>query len=308
MDHIPFEPPVDRSSPRHQWFGEVEQYRLKLRRFTKLPPEFTVQRISFQPDIERYQKAAACARSIETTISPRRRAAPKNDEPRSAESLENSQRRAHTKVRLLVQELAPTALVTFTTRETMPLEALMWCWQYFTRLLRTAGMDYQYVAVPERHPTNPEHLHLHVAYRGRTPYGTLRRFWHMALEARHGRKLRHILRGSDSPGNIDVQNIKARDGVRRIRKIAKYVSKYITKDLISEFNRKRYWPSKGIDLADAAVFWLDSLSQSDAIREACRMLGQWDDEMGFTPQKLFTPSERVCWCAIDPDKTPPPPF
>jgi hypothetical protein len=130
----------------------------------------------------------------------------------------------------------------------------------------------------------------------------------MALEARHGRKVRCILRGTESPGNIDVQNIKARDSIRRIRKIARYVSKYITKDLISEFNRRRYWPSKGIDLAAASVFWLDSLSQFDAVREACRMLGQWDEIAGLTEQKLFMPSERVCWCAIDPDRTPPPPF
>lgn len=309
MENVPFEPSLDRSKPVHFWAGETEQYRLKIRRFSRVPAEFTVQRISFQRDLERYQRAASFARTTEVSVPPpRRRAAPENDEPRSAESLENSQRRAKTNVRLLVTELAPTALVTFTTRETMSLDDLMGCWQHFTRLLRMSSMEYDYVAVPERHPSNPEHLHLHVAYRGRTPYGVLRRFWHMALEARHGRKVRCILRGSESPGNIDVQNIKARDTTRRIRKIARYVSKYITKDLISAFNRRRYWPSKGIDLAGAAVFWLDSLTQFDAVREACQMLGQWDAESGLTPQKLFIPSERVCWCAIDPDRTPPPPF
>jgi len=308
MENVPFEPLVDRSKPVHFWAGETEQYRLKIRRFSSLPAEFTVQRVSFDRDLERYQRAAAFAGTTEVSVPRPRRVSHENDEPRSAESLERSQRRAKTNVRLLVTELAPTALVTFTTRETMSLDALMWCWQYFTRLLRDSSMDYEYVAIPERHPSNPDHLHLHVAYRGRTPYGVLRRFWHMALEARHGRKVRCILRGSESPGNIDVQNIKARDSIRRIRKIARYVSKYITKDLISEFNRRRYWPSKGIDLAAASVFWLDSLSQFDAVREACRMLGQWDEVAGLTEQKLFMPSERVCWCAIDPDRTPPPPF
>lgn len=308
MENISFDPPVDRSKPRHFWAGETEQYRLKVRRFSTLPAEFTVQRVSFDRDLERYQRAAQFARTTEVSVPRPRRVPSQNDEPRSAESLERSQRRAKTNVRLLVTELAPTALVTFTTRETMSLDSLMWCWQHFTRLLRDAAMDYEYVAIPERHPSNPEHLHLHVAYRGRTPYGVLRRFWHMALEARHGRKVRCILRGAESPGNIDVQNIKARDGIRRIRKIARYVSKYITKDLISEFNRRRYWPSKGIDLAAASVFWLDSLTQFDAVREACRMLGQWDELADLTEQKLFRPSERVCWCAIDPDRTPPPPF
>lgn len=298
----------DRSKPVHPWYGETEQFRVKVQRYSNLPFEFTVQRISFEKDLQRYQAAAAHARTVETTITPRRRVPSDPDAERSPESLERAQRRAKTNVRKLVTELAPTALVTFTTRETMTLDQLMWCWQYFTRLMRDAGVEFDYVAVPEQHPTNPEHLHLHVAYRGRTAYNNLRRFWHMALEARHGRRVKCVLRGSESPGNIDVQNIKARDSLRRIRKVARYVSKYITKDLISEFNRKRYWPSKGIDLVKAEAFWLDSLSMSDAVREACRMLGQWDDEGGLTPQKLFRPSDRVCWCATDPALTPPPPF
>lgn len=295
----------DKTAPRHAWHAEQIQYRLKVRRFSRVPAEFTVQKIDFGPEVDRYRRAYENGMSW---AGPRRGVRVQSDEPRSAESLERSERRAKTNVRLNVIELAPSALVTFTTRETMPLDSLFWCWQYFNRLMRDAGVEFEYVAVPERHPTNPDHLHLHVAYRGRTPFNLLRRFWHMALEARHGRRVRSILRGTESPGNVDVQTVKARESNRRIRKIAKYISKYITKDLISEFNKKRYWPSKGIDLAAAQVYWLDSLSQVDAIREACRMLGQWDESLGMTPQRLFIPSDRVCWCAIDPDATPPPPF
>lgn len=307
MENAPFDPSLDRSKPLHFWAGETEQYRLKVQRFSRVPVELTVQRISFDRDVERYIRAAENARTIEASVPPRRARA-KTDAPRDPESLERSQRRAKTGVRLLVTELAPTALVTFTTREVMSLDALMWCWQYFTRLLRDACMGYEYVAVPERHPTNPDHFHLHVAYRGRTPFDVMRRFWHMALEARHGRKVSCILRGSESPGNIDVQKIKSRDPLRRVRKIARYVSKYITKDLIAEFNRRRYWPSKGINLQDAKVFWLSSLSQADAVREACMLMGQWDSEAGLCPQSAFRPSDRVWWCAVDPEKTPPPPF
>lgn len=299
--------PSDSVGPRHRWFDEQIQFRLKVRRFSNVPAEFTVQKISFEKEYERYRFAADNAKSIESTIPPRRRGGG-GDSVQSAESLERSQRRAKTNVRLCAIELAPTALVTFTTRETMPLESLLWCWQYFTRLMRDAAFDFEYLAVPERHPTNPQHLHLHVAYRGRTPFSVMRRFWHMALESLHGRKVRCILRGSESPGNVDVQKIKARDQVNRIRKIAKYIAKYITKDLISEFNKKRYWPSKGINLQAAAVFWLGSLSQAEAVREACQMLGQWDDELGLCPQNLFIPSDRVAWCAINSALTPPPPF
>ena len=302
-----FESP-DLSKPLHRWFDEQTQYRLKVRRFSSVPPEFTVQKISFEAEFERYRRAAENAKSVESSVHRRARSVVRGDDTRSDESLERSQRRAKTAVRLHVIELAPTALVTFTTRETMSLDDLLWCWQYFTRLMRQAGIDFEYVAVPERHPTNPDHLHLHAAYRGKTPFNTMRRLWHIALEARHGRKPACMLRGPEAPGNVDVQVVKARQQITRIRKIARYISKYITKDLISAFNRRRYWPSRGIDLAAASVYWLDSLTQIDAIREACRMLGQWDESANLCPQKMFRPSDRVMWCAVDPALSPDPPF
>lgn len=289
-------------APRHPWHTEQTQYRVKVQSFSRLPDEVTVQRISFERDFDRYHRAYENGQRSCFT----QRRAPDPDKPRDPEALERAQRRAKTRVRLHVTELAPEALVTFTTRETLSLEKLLIAWQHFTRLLRLNNLPYEYVAVPERHPSNPEHLHLHVAYRGETNFSTLRRLWHVALEALHGRKVRAILRGPASPGNIDVQKIKSRDHLRRIRKIARYISKYITKDLISEFNQKRYWPSKGIDLQSAKVYWLESLAPADAIREACVMVGQWDFEAGAPGQALFHPSDRVCWFAVDPERTPPP--
>ena len=299
-----FDPIPDQTTPQHSVFDEPTQYRLKVRRFSRVPAEFTVQQVNFDRDVEGYRRAYENGDSSwgmgKKTRSP---GSLLNDESR-----ERAQRRAKTQVRLSVIELAPNALVTFTTRETMSIDALLWCWQYFTRMMREAGIDFEYVCVPERHPANPNHFHLHAAYRGETNFKNLRRMWHVALEARHGRRINKTLYGPESPGNIDVQPVKARESVRRVRKIAKYISKYITKDLISEFNRKRYWPSKGVNLAAAAVFWLTSINQVDAIREACRLLGQWDEECNLCPQTMFRPSERVMWCAIDPLNTPPPPF
>lgn len=289
-------------APLHHWFTDPDQYRLKVRTFSRMPPEFTVQRVSFERDQRAYLNAYH--RGNHSAFP--RRARPDPDQPRDAESIERSQRRAKTAVRLTVTELAPTALVTFTTRETLTLDELLWCWGHFTRSLRRAAFDFEYVAVPERHPTNPDHLHLHVAYRGRTPFNVLRRLWHVALEALRGRVVRCILRGKESPGNIDVQSIKSRDSLRRIRKIARYVSKYITKDLIAEFNRRRYWPSKGINLPDAQAFWLRSLSMADALREACVLVGEWDYALDQPGQKVFCPSDRVAWFAVDPDRSPPP--
>ncbi|MFV4069290.1 hypothetical protein ACNJP4_20880, partial [Mycobacterium tuberculosis] len=80
------------------------------------------------------------------------------------------------------------------------------------------------------------------------------------------------------------------------------------KDLICEFNKRRYWPSKGINVESAQVFWLSSLDQQSAIREACELLGQWDYQAESPAQKMFRPSDRIAWFAVDPGSTPPPPF
>lgn len=295
----------DKSKPRHFWAHETTQHRVKVRTFSRLPPEVTIQKISFERDLETVNRAYENGYTNCRTIRGLRT---KGDRVQDAESIERSQRRAKTQVRVTCCELAPTALVTFTTRETISIDKLLGCWQHFSRLMKLAGMDFEYVAVPERHPKNPEHFHLHVAYRGRTPFNLMRRFWHMSLESMHGRRVSKVMRGADSPGNIDVQTIKGRTDIKRCRKIAKYISKYITKDLIAEFNRRRYWPSKGINLQDAKIYWLDSLSMNEAIREACMMLGEWQDSANAPSQKLFNPSDRVAWFAVEPERSPPPPF
>ena len=82
---------------------------------------------------------------------------------------------------------------------------------------------------------------MHVAWRGEgfVNYNMLRRFWHMAIGKRAGVVVKKVLRGPDSLGNVQDRQIKASAGsYRHTEKIAKYIGKYITKDLISEFNKK----------------------------------------------------------------------
>lgn len=293
---------VDRTTPRHHFFEEVEQYRLKVQRFSRVPCEVTVQRISFERDQARYLMAAENGVRNLTTL--RRQRDP--DRKPDAESVERSQRRAKTAVRLRVTELAPGALVTFTTRKVYTLDQLASIWARFVRMASKVEPALAYVCVPEPHPSNPLHLHLHAATRGKISRDTMRKLWHIALEGHEGRRVTKTLRGADSPGNIDEQPIKGRDVVKRIRKIGRYISKYITKDLLEQFNRRRYWPSKGINLQAAQIFWLDSISQVDAVREACEMLGHWN--VVAPAFKIFRPSDRVAWYAVDPDSMPEPPF
>lgn len=300
----------DTSKPAHLWFDEQVQYRLKIRSFSKAPPEVTVQKISFEAEYDRYRNAyengfSRCGSKGGKRTNP--------GEARDPESIERSARRAKTNLRLRVVELAPSNFCTFTTREVGPdyLDADDWrsIWAHFVRLIRaTSGAEFEYVAVLERHPSNPEHLHLHCAFRGRWHYNLLRRLWHIAIGHHRGVSIKKMMRGSDAPGGIQDRPVKAaRGSFKQVRKVAKYLSKYITKDAVTQFNRKTYMSSKGVNVIDAKVYWLDSLDHADAIREAFMMIGQWDEELGIT-QQIFMPSDRVCWCAIDPEKSPPPPF
>jgi len=312
MENIPFDPtpPAPYSPvPKHGFYSNPVQYRLEVQPFSNCPPEFKIKQIDFSRDQDAYERAAAAGQSRVT----RRRGPRVAPLVRDEESIERSQYRAKTQIRKVVSEMAPNHFTTFTTREIGPkyLNPADWrdMWAYFIRLVSRAGIDFQFVAVLERHPSNPEHLHLHVAWRGHARYEVLRRLWHIAVGRQLGLDIRTMQRGEHSPGNIQDKPVKApRNSFKQVRKIARYISKYITKDLITEFNKKRYWVSRGVSVMAAKLFWLDSLSPFDAIREGCRMVGQWDDEAGLCPQNFFRPSDRVFWCAVDPALSPPPPF
>jgi hypothetical protein len=290
--------PFEAATPRHSVFLEETQFRAKYQRFGKAPPELTVQKILFERDVDRYLRAAE---NGNRSCFPGRKIRDPDRTP-DGESVERSQRRSKTKVRLLVTELAPNSLLTFTTRKDYEIDQLLCIWEGFCGRARMVDPEFQYVAVPEAHQKAGRY-HLHAAARSNIPRTTLRRLWHISLEAFEGRRVTATLRGPDSPGNIDEQPIKGRDTLKRIRKIARYISKYITKELIERFNRKRYWPSKGINLAAAQVFWLTATDQGAAIREACGLLGVWD--VVAPAFKAFLPSDRVFWMPFDIVHEPP---
>lgn len=295
--------PQNYDQPRYSTHEHEIQYRLKVQRYSSLPCEVTVQRVDYSPFYDRYSRAYEKGYSECFT----RRGGIREASRATPESIERAGRRAKIQARKLATELAPTALVTFTTRRVYPVQKLLLAWQRFTRSLTAAGVDFEYLAVPERHPSNPAHLHIHAAYRGRANIDLLRRLWHIALEAIEGRIVKKTLRGPDAPGNIDVKPVAAQSGYKRMRKIARYIAKYITKDVIVEFNKRRYWPSKGIKLTPAAIVWLKSLTMAEALREGLAMMGQIGPD-GGTCQKVFNPSDRIAWFAVDPEKTPEPPF
>lgn len=309
MDYaLPDTHALDRSKPLHSWFGEPVQYRAKLQRYKKLPPELTIERVSFERDCKAVQHAYDTGHDTVYKASRRSRSAPATPDP---ERLLQSQHRAKKRARRLVLELAPNHFVTFTTREAGPTyftsEDWRDMWARFIRLVLAAGNAFDYVAVLERHPTNPQHLHLHVAWRGRINYAHLHRFWHMAILGHQGLPYTGKLSGSSTPGTFVDKPVKAKhQSNERIFKVAKYLAKYLTKDVISEHNKKRYWASKGLRNMPVQSFYLAAHAPMDALIEAARHLGFYSDEKGLLSigSLFIPPGGRILWARLDPDACP----
>lgn len=183
------------------------------------------------------------------------------------ESIEKARRRAKRSVRLKCKEMGADHLTTFTTRRIKTRSELVAIWGRFMDLLvYHFKRKFPYVCVCEPHPTNPIHLHLHAAIRGRLSIRELaiaRRCWYVALGGSGKEK------GADAPGGLNIKQIRVKGGAhKRMDKIASYLSKYITKDDGAEFNKKRYWCSR-IDLKEARAYWLKARTIEDALQEFC---------------------------------------
>jgi hypothetical protein len=184
------------------------------------------------------------------------------------ESIDKARRRARRMVRLKCKEMGADHLITFTTRATITRDELKAAWARFTdNVSYHLGRKFAYVCVCEPHPSNPDHLHLHAAIRGRLTSREMvsfRRCWYVALGGKGTE------RGPAAPGGFNIQNRGGAGGtLRRMDKIASYISKYITKDVTGEFNKKRYWASK-IDLKEVRGYWLKARNIADALMEFCK--------------------------------------
>jgi hypothetical protein len=148
-------------------------------------------------------------------------------------------------------------LLTLTRREKEP--ALFWtldqwaaAWSRFVLQSKRAGIELQYVAIPERHKKG--NYHLHVALCGRIHINTARRIW-WAICGGHGQ------------GNVDVRFRPNQAATERLAGLAKYLSKYLTKQFGSDaFNKKRYWASRH-DLPPAVRVILRALDVRAALAE-----------------------------------------
>lgn len=238
------------------------------------------------------------------------RSEPSSDADRE-DSVRRSVERSRRMVRLLAIQIRADRLLTFTTRGVYDRETLQVIWDRFNRLARRVMGGFQYVAVPEPHPTNPAHLHIHAAVSGWVNISLLRRVWHAAIQSVDAGARLHVAAhggasGKGSPGNVDVQYRGRAFGLNKTRRIASYIGKYITKDLLPIFNKKRYWVTKGVAVPDPLRKWLAADNLDEAIREVMRMHGLLVDQE-YPAVKVWRPGALAFfWVPVS--GLPEPPF
>jgi hypothetical protein len=158
------------------------------------------------------------------------------------ETLNKSQRRARKVVKQKILTFQADTLLTLTYRENQT--DLKLAWKHFNRfnllMRRRYGDKWTYVAVPERQKRGA--IHFHLAVKGYYHWNTVRNLWKRAIEGE---------------GNVDFQNPKRRNGntTKSPKKIAAYLSKYLTKQETTDFNQRRYSSSK-VELPPVRTGWL----------------------------------------------------
>ena len=208
--------------------------------------------------------------------------------------------RARRVVRLLVKNMAATNLLTFTRRETLEdVEAGRswgaedWArgWDKLRRNMERVLGDFPYVAVLEQHKKG--NYHLHVAWCGKFPLTRFRPLWWSIC-------------GGRGQGNVQSQYIKQRTGCARAAVIARYISKYVTKNFetVSRFNKKRYWASKQ-SLEQVRRYILRSPDVVQAFSELPWLGVRFADRHNFF---LFPDGTGWWWNFIPEDHGADPPF
>jgi len=164
---------------------------------------------------------------------------PTGDEPSPARIAENTKRavaRAKTTIRRTIMAGGLDHLFTLTYRENMQDAKRGWSdLAKVIRLVRAHIPNWPYVAVMELQERGAIHFHLAVC--GRQDVALLRRLWHAVI-------------GGPENGNIDVQYFRGSKA-----RLAKYLAKYIVKDL-SEGNGKgvhRYKRSRGVKVPEQVI-------------------------------------------------------
>jgi len=135
------------------------------------------------------------------------------------------------------------------------------CWKvfkYFSKMMRKFYKDkWIYLAVPEF--TEAGNIHFHLAIKGFWSYHRMRHYWYRATKSVKkicpdtGKTLRGY--SEDTNGQVNVTEV--RKGKHwNPRRIAQYLTKYITKGSAANFNKSRYSSGGNIPVPDPMRGWV----------------------------------------------------
>lgn len=188
-----------------------------------------------------------CAIKLESEDSLRRGGGAKrktdDKEKMEAPVLAKSCARARTTVRRKALAMQADRMLTLTFRENLEDIDVAWeRFKYFSKLMRFRYREkWQYIAVPEYQKRGAVHFHLAIS--GYYHIQTIRRLWLRAV-GRYG-------------GNVDITSPR-KFGKRswNPKRISNYISKYISKDEVVGFNKRRYSTGGKIQLPEPQRGWL----------------------------------------------------
>jgi hypothetical protein len=209
----------------------------------------------------------------------------------------SSKQRSQKKVRYLVKSMGCDRMFTFTRRETI--EGGFWtakewrdAWKKFNRLCLKAGCELSYVTTMEYHKKG--NFHLHAAMCGHVSIKTMNGIW-------------WAICGGRGMGNIDIKFRGDLSPSRRRAGLARYLSKYITKQDCTEFNKKRYWSSRH-ELPAAVRYVLKADELSHCLVELSQKLNLHVGMLLDVKRVFRFPSGMGAWFNYDDDLAVSPPF
>ena len=233
------------------------------------------------------------------------------DQARREEYTFRSHQRAKSRIKLLCMEMGVDRMFTYTIRlvDGVPIgyDDLIAAWDYYRRAVARYDKSFRYVAVPEKQKSGQWHVHAGIA--GYANIVVHRRLWQSALNHVLKRDKSLTSKG-DSPGTVNVPPHREYHGSRvsKAKKISCYVSKYVSKSLETEFNRKSYFQTHGVKVTPAQAQWLESQTRDQAVREVLDAYGLLDD-LGVPMVSIWNRDSCSAWFSVPQSSIgPPPPF
>ena len=208
----------------------------------------------------------------------------------SEESIVSSLRRTKKQIRQQSRMMCANLMLTFTTRHAyVDVDQFKRVTSRFLAMVRKEHVDFQYISVFERHNSNKTSskkkgsLHMHMVTAGYVPYNPLRELWKKAVQL--------DLKNGDWEG-ASMQASEAKN--RSPSTLARYISKYLTKDLDNEHfepNKKRYWSSKNIQVPPLITLFSPPAAEEGIFR------AMWGDILEAETLVFFAPE-------VEPGKPP----